>query len=102
MRTCIDTQSSYALIATSTDYDAWREEETTVTAAEVFKVLHTNAALARTIAANILEELHEAAEDGHILTEEAGCMKFAIMPRSEAQKPEDLEKLAYVLPGYFS
>ena len=90
------------MIATSTDYDAWRENESTVTAAEVFKVLHTNAALSRTVAANILDELHEAADEGHILTEEVGCMKFGIMPRSEAQNPDDLKKLAYVLPEYFS
>lgn len=29
-------------------------------------------------------------------------MKFAIMPRTEKQKPEDLKKLSYVLPTYFS
>lgn len=73
-----------------------------VTAAEVFKTLQTNAALSRTVAANILDELHEAAENGHILTEEVGCMEYAIMPRSEAQKDEDRKKLAFVLPEYFS
>ena len=73
-----------------------------MTAAEVFKVLQTNATLSRTVAATILDELHEAAEEGHILTEEVGCMKFAIMPRSEAQKDEDRQNLAYVLPAYFS
>ena len=92
----------YALIATSTDYDSWRPHEASVTAADIFKVLQTNASLSRTVAATILDELHEAAEDGHILTEEAGCMAFAIMPRSEAQKEEDRQKLAYVLPTYFS
>ena len=34
--------------------------------------------------------------------EEVGSMKFSIMPRSEKQKPEDRQKLAYVLPEYFS
>lgn len=73
-----------------------------MTAAEVFKTLQNNASLSRTVAANILDEVHKAAENGDILTEEAGCMQFAIMPRSDMQKDEDRQKLAYVLPGYFA
>ena len=38
---------SYALIATATDYDAWRENEEAVTVAEVIKTLHTNAETSR-------------------------------------------------------
>ena len=93
---------SYALIATATDYDSWREHEGSVTAAEVFKTLQTNAELSRKVAGSVLEELHEAAAQGDILTEEVGSIKFAIMPRSEKQKDEDREKLSYVLPTYFS
>lgn len=73
-----------------------------MTAAEVFKTLQTNAELSRKVAANVLEELHEAAAQGDILTEEVGSMQFAIMPRSEKQKDEDREKLRYVLPTYFA
>ncbi|THH02220.1 hypothetical protein EW026_g618 [Hermanssonia centrifuga] len=97
-----EAELGYALIATATDYDSWREDESAVTAADVFKTLQTNATLSRTVAATILEELHEAAEEGHILTEEVGSMKFAIMPRSEKQKDEDRQKLAFILPTYFS
>ena len=49
-----------------------------------------------------LDELNEAAAQGDILTEEVGSMQFSIMPRSEQQKPEDRQKLAYILPAYFS
>ena len=91
----------YALIATVTDYDSWRENESAVTAAEVFKTLHANAQLSRLVAATVLQELHEAAVEGDILTEEVGSMKFSIMPRSEQQKEEDREKLRYILPTYF-
>ena len=73
-----------------------------MTAAEVFKVLQTNAVLSRIVAANILDELHEAAEQGDILTEEAGCMKYAIMPRVVERDQEDVRKLSYILPTYFS
>ena len=68
----------------------------------LFKTLQTNAELSRKVAGSVLEELHEAAAQGDILTEEVGSMKFAIMPRSEKQKDEDREKLSYVLPTYFS
>lgn len=94
--------SSYALIATATDYDSWRPHEGAVTAAEVFKTLKANADTSRHVAATILQELHAAALEGDILTEEVGSMAFSIMPRSEQQKPEDREKLRYILPTYFS
>jgi 5'-methylthioadenosine phosphorylase len=73
-----------------------------VTAADVFKVLQQNADTARYVAATVLEELSAAAAQGDLLAEEAGSMQFSIMPRSEGQKPEDREKLRFVLPTYFS
>ncbi|TBU48772.1 Methylthioadenosine phosphorylase [Dichomitus squalens] len=97
-----EAELGYALIATVTDYDSWRENESAVTATEVIKTLHANAKLSRHIAATVLEELHEAAAQGDILTEEVGAMQFSIMPRSEQQKPEDRQKLSYILPAYFS
>lgn len=91
----------YALIATVTDYDSWREEENVVTAAEVFKTLHANAKLSRHVAAAVLEDLNAEAAQGDLLTEELGSMKFSIMPRSGEQKEEDREKLRFILPAYF-
>ncbi|KAI0754314.1 Methylthioadenosine phosphorylase [Daedaleopsis nitida] len=96
-----EAELGYALIATVTDYDSWRENESVVTTAEVFKTLNANAKLSRLVAATILQELHEAALQGNILTEEVGSMKFSIMPRSEQQKEEDREKLKFILPTYF-
>ncbi|GBE79069.1 Methylthioadenosine phosphorylase [Sparassis latifolia] len=97
-----EAELSYALIATATDYDSWRPHEASVTAAEVFKTLQTNASISRHVAATILEEMHAAVEDGDILTEEAGSMQYSIMPRSAEQREEDRKKLKYVLPQYFS
>lgn len=97
-----EAELSYALIATSTDYDSWRESSEPVTAAEVFKTLKTNAETSRKVTELIVADLHEAAENGEILAEEAGSMQFSIMPRSEKQKDEDKKKLAFVLPTYFS
>lgn len=97
-----EAELSYALIATATDYDSWRENESSVTAADVFKTLQQNASTSREVAAAILDELHAAAAEGGLLTEEVGSMQFAIMPRSVKQKEEDREKLRYILPTYFS
>ena len=91
----------YALIATATDYDSWRPNNGAVTAAEILKTLQSNADTSRQVAAKILEDLHDAASDGGILTEEVGSMKFSIMPRSQGQEGEDIRKLSYVLPEYF-
>jgi len=97
-----EAELSYALIATATDYDSWRPNTEAVTAAEVFKTLQKNAETSRHVTATILEELHTAAESGDILSEEAGSMKFSIMPRSEAHPEEDAKKLAFILPAYFA
>lgn len=97
-----EAELSYALVATVTDYDSWREASEPVTAAEVFKTLQTNADTSRRVTELILADLHEAAENGDILTEEAGSMSFSIMPRTERQKEDDRKKLAFVLPAYFS
>ncbi|TDL17631.1 Methylthioadenosine phosphorylase [Rickenella mellea] len=97
-----EAELSYALIATATDYDSWRPHSDVVTAAAVFKTLTTNADTSRHVTATILDDLHAAAEDGSILTEEAGSMKFSIMPRTQHRNPEDRKKLACILPEYFS
>ncbi|OCH93269.1 Methylthioadenosine phosphorylase [Obba rivulosa] len=97
-----EAELSYALIATATDYDAWRPHEASVTAAEVFKTLQTNAAISRHVAAAVLEALHEAAADGELLSEETGSMRFSIMPRSGKQNEDDKKKLRYILPEYFN
>lgn len=89
----------YALIATATDYDSWRPHSASVTAAEVFKTLKQNADTSRHVAAAILEDL---VKETSLLEEEAGNMKFSIMPRSEELKDSDLKKLGFLLPEYFN
>ncbi|PBL01666.1 purine and uridine phosphorylase [Armillaria gallica] len=99
-----EAELSYALIATATDYDAWRPHSDTVTAAEVFETLKANADTSRLMAATVLDELHAAvsASGENLLLEQVGSMSFSIMQRSEKQDPEHRQNLAYVLPEYFS
>ncbi|RDB30409.1 S-methyl-5'-thioadenosine phosphorylase [Hypsizygus marmoreus] len=101
-----EAEISYALIATATDYDAWRPHSDAVTAAEVLKTLQANADTSRLVAAAILEGLHSTVSDDggnhgsvsgdgeDLFLEEVGSMKFSIMPRSVKQKPEDRKRLA--------
>lgn len=97
-----EAELSYALIATATDYDSWRPHSEAVTAAEVFKTLTDNANTSRHVAAAVLEDLHAAALDGDILSEEKGSMRFSIMPRTGEHNQEDIKKLAFILPDYFT
>lgn len=94
--------NSYALIATSTDYDAWRVGHEPVTVAEVFKTLQDNAETSRNVIATIVAHVHVMVESGTVLKSAAGGMKYSILTPQPAQKPEDREKLKYILPEYFS
>lgn len=69
---------------------------------EVFKTLQANAETARHVAAAVLEGLTAAAVQGDILSAEKGSMQYSIMPRSERQREEDIGKLRFILPEYFS
>ncbi|CED84949.1 methylthioadenosine phosphorylase [Phaffia rhodozyma] len=90
----------YALICTSTDYDAWRAGEAPVTVEEVIKTLHTNAHLSKKVAEVILPEVVKAVQAGDVLTETKGCMKFSCITRKDGWSQEAKEKLSWVL-DYF-
>jgi 5'-methylthioadenosine phosphorylase len=94
--------TSYALIATSTDYDAWRADEHPVTVSEVLKTLHDNAETSRRVAGHILGHVHSAVEKKDFLTHAAGSMKYAVITQPQFQTEEDRNKLAYILPEYFN
>ncbi|TEB19090.1 S-methyl-5'-thioadenosine phosphorylase [Coprinellus micaceus] len=100
-----EAELSYALICMATDYDSWRPQSDAVTAHDVFQVLHDNSATAKLVLSKILDDLQaDLIADGvkESLLQEVGGMKFSIMPRSVKQKQEDRDKLAYILPAYFS
>lgn len=90
----------YALICTSTDYDAWRVDAEPVTVEEVVKTLHDNADNSRAVAAGILADVCEHVAKGE-LTEITGSMRFACVTRKDVQPQQAREKLSFILP-YFS
>ncbi|GAA6009178.1 S-methyl-5-thioadenosine phosphorylase [Rhodotorula paludigena] len=95
-----EAELSYALIATSTDYDAFREEAEPVTVEEVLKTLKTNADLSKHITASILGAVHDAVQQG-LGSSAAGGMKFSLMTPHSEVSPDELWRLKYLLPQYF-
>jgi len=95
-----EAELSYALIATSTDYDSWRVGEVPVTVEEVIKTLHTNAETSRKVAGILIEQVSNAVIAGNVLTQATGSMKYSVVTQPAAQSAEDKKKLSYILP-YF-
>ncbi|CAG8681940.1 47_t:CDS:2, partial [Acaulospora colombiana] len=100
-RSHLKQDTSYVLIATATDYDAWREGEEPVTVAEVIKTLHTNAETSRKVASAVIAQLHASILSKEIVSDVDGSMKYAVVTQPAHQTPEDRQKLGYILP-YFS
>lgn len=92
------------MIATATDYDSWRPNESAVTAHDVVKTFKQNAETARRVIAIVLEDFFKEAPNGEgsFVDEEKGGMKFALMKKPEDVDEEDRKKLAVILPEYFS
>lgn len=65
------------------------------------KTLHTNAALAKHIAASILGAVHEAVASGTVLTTAEGGMKYSLVTDQAHVSAEEKFKLRYILPEYF-
>ncbi|KAK4046564.1 S-methyl-5-thioadenosine phosphorylase [Microbotryomycetes sp. JL221] len=96
-----EAELSYALVCTSTDYDAWRVGHAPVTVEEVMKTLSTNAALSKHVTASILGAVHEAVQSNNLLTQTKGSMKFSLMTNHDFVSKEELYKYKYILPEYF-
>lgn len=96
-----EAELAYALVCTSTDYDAWREGSEPVTVEEVMRVLKTNADVSKHITASILGAVHEAVSSKQVGTQAEGGMRFGCMTPHKEVDPEELYKLKYLLPAYF-
>ncbi|BGO90520.1 hypothetical protein NBRC10512_005237 [Rhodotorula toruloides] len=96
-----EAELSYALVATSTDYDAWRVDAAPVTVEEVMKTLRTNAELSKHITASILGAVHTAVKSGQIQGQ-TGQMQYSLMTPHKEVGAEELHRLTYLLPNYFN
>jgi len=96
-----EAELSYALVCTSTDYDAWRVSEEPVTVAEVMKVFKANADVSKHVTSTILSHVHDAILGGQLLTQVTGAMKHSIVSHQQHWPEEARAKLEFLFPEYF-
>ncbi|MBA2919011.1 S-methyl-5'-thioadenosine phosphorylase [Sphingomonas sp. MAH-20] len=79
----------YALVAMVTDYDCWRSDEAHVDVAEVMRVMHGNAGLARQTVVELARLLPPNRDPSPIDT----CLDVALVTAPEARDPALVAKL---------
>ncbi|PKI84911.1 S-methyl-5'-thioadenosine phosphorylase [Malassezia vespertilionis] len=99
-----EAEMSYVLIATATDYDAWRESSEAVNVAEVIKSLQANAAASQVVTKALVDKVAELVEDDNskVLTNSDRSMRFSIMTRPENVDEGVQQRIRYILPWYGS
>lgn len=96
-----EAELSYVIIATSTDYDAWRPSEGAVDVAEVMKSLAANVSNSHKVLAALLEPVNEAVQDGSKAFKAVdGSMKFSVMTKSQLIPTAAKDSLRFVLPWF--
>ncbi|KAK9478258.1 nucleoside phosphorylase domain-containing protein, partial [Lipomyces japonicus] len=96
-----EAEISYQMICTSTDYDAWREGEEAVTVEIVVGHLKANAQNAHNFTVAILEHLEDEIKSGKVGNSLEGSMRYAVSTSPSAISRSSLEKLHFILPGYW-
>jgi 5'-methylthioadenosine phosphorylase len=86
----------------STDYDCWKVEEEAVTVETVVKNMSDNAKSAKNLLFAVLPDLEKAIESDSLEPRMKGTIKIGSSTDKEKRNKEMLDKLEYILPGYFS
>lgn len=96
-----ESEISYQMICMSTDYDAWRLGEESVTVETVVSNLTANSQSSKTILGAVLDKLVTETEAKNIGFSLKGSMKFAVSTKPEARDPEMLSKLSFLHPEHY-
>lgn len=97
-----EAEIAYQMVCMSTDYDCWRVEEESVTVETVMQNMVNNSANARHLLNAVLPELDQLVRSNGLIPNLKGSMKFSGMTSREKRNPETVQKLEFLLPGYFS
>jgi 5'-methylthioadenosine phosphorylase len=91
------------MICMSTDYDAWRDSEEGVNVSEVMNTMVENSANAKRFLATLIERVDEGLVAKSLASVNAleGSMRFAVCTQKEARNADIVEKINYILPGYY-
>lgn len=98
-----EAEISYQMICMSTDYDSWNESEEPVTVETVVGNLKANGANAAKVAAELIKIVtHDLENNTSKIGEDlAGSMKYSVSTSPHGVKKELLEKMHFLLPGYW-
>ncbi|KAF9305048.1 hypothetical protein BGZ74_011625 [Mortierella antarctica] len=97
-----ESEIAYQMICMSTDYDCWKEHEVAVTVEAVVANLNANSSNAQRLLAAILPGVEKVVENGQVLEGLKGSMRFACMTAPEKRSKEAVQKLEFILPGYYT
>lgn len=93
----------YQMVCMVTDYDCWNTEEDHVTVDVVLKRMATNGTTAKNLAEWIVPRVLSAIDSGELksIGKLKGSMKYAVITAKEKRNPEQVQKIDYLLPGYY-
>ncbi|KAF9191036.1 hypothetical protein BGZ51_007869 [Haplosporangium sp. Z 767] len=97
-----EAEIAYQMVCMSTDYDCWKEHEVPVTVEAVVANLKANTDNAQRLLAAILPGVQEVVESGKVTEGLEGSMRFACMTAPEKRSKEAVQKLEFLLPGYYT
>jgi len=92
---------AYCMVCMATDYDCWREGEEEVSVERVMGHVKANTSNAIRLTRTLLVEIEKELTHHALAKNLEGTMKFACVTPAGARDPKALERLEYVLPGYY-
>ena len=97
-----EAEISYVLIATSTDYDSWRESNEAVSVAEVLESLRANVTASEVVTLALLDKVHDLVKEDFspIVRHMSNSMRFSIMTKPESLDQRVVQRLRYILPWF--
>ncbi|KAA8912896.1 S-methyl-5'-thioadenosine phosphorylase [Sphaerosporella brunnea] len=98
-----EAEIAYAMVCMSTDYDCWKTDEPPVDVATVVANMRSNGENAKHLMSAVLNEL--AREEHEDLVEAKhleGSSKWANCTKPAGLKKEAIERINWLLPGYFA
>lgn len=97
-----EAEISYQMICMSTDYDAWKDNEESVTVETVVGNLMANSKNAHIISERLIAVLEPLIKEGSVGNDLSGTMKYAVSTKEGSRDVNVLKKMHYLFPNYWS
>ncbi|KAJ3145258.1 hypothetical protein HDU89_007480 [Geranomyces variabilis] len=98
-----EAEIAYQMVCMSTDYDCWKVEEEAVNVEAVIANLGANSDTAKRLLLALIPAVTSALHANELKNLGAlkGANKWAVITAPEKRNPAQVEKLNYLLPGYY-